>query len=303
MKSTRSRSSFAYLALGLLLVPALAMAVVPNRPGVTRSEKVSRTQVTMTWKDKSSNERHFEIERRRPGGTHFRLRGETGRNVTEFLDTVLPGTVYLYRVRATNNDGSSRPSNTCFVNRTPPSKPIDVNAVLIGLTIARITWADRSATETGFTVERKDEGGRFKTIARLDRNQEEYTDSGLAGANTYTYRVRALGKPSKCIKHSKYSEQRLITTKGNVAILTVKLSGTGKGSVRSFPEGVNCAPRRNKCEVEFPIAEDVLLIPEPRSNSVFLKWKGQRACDGLNGACTLHMGRDREVTAVFKLLE
>ena len=291
-----------YLMIGLILTPTLALADVPARPGVVRSNKVSRSMVRMRWKDKSVNERNFQIERKQPNDAGYRVRGVTDRNEVEFFDKIRPGYVYLYRVRATNSFGSSRPSPPCYVNRTPPSKPIDVNASILGLTRATITWADRSATENGFRIQRKVDGDRFRILAEVDKNVEEYEDTGLDSATTYTYRVRALGKPARCIKHSLWSEERMITTKGNTTILSVVLAGNGKGSVRSFPAGIDCAPNRNKCDAQFPLAEYVMVIPDARTSSYFLKWRGQSACDGVNGACVLYMGRDREIEAVFRLL-
>ncbi len=54
----------------------------------------------------------------------------------------------------------------------------------------QLQWNDRSDNETGFAVERADNGGAFAEIGRVDANGAVYTDSA-PGAGAYEYRVRA----------------------------------------------------------------------------------------------------------------
>ena len=56
----------------------------------------------------------------------------------------------------------------------------------------RLTWTDRSATETGFRIERSPlTNTNFTEIATVGANTTSFTDSGLSRATTYYYRVRA----------------------------------------------------------------------------------------------------------------
>ena len=72
----------------------------------------SVAQLNLGWKDNSSNEDGFCIERS-TDGTHFSELTRTPPNTTSFVDnSAEPGTKYYYRVRAYNNYGLSGYSNT-----------------------------------------------------------------------------------------------------------------------------------------------------------------------------------------------
>ncbi len=65
---------------------------------------VSTSQIDLWWKDNSSSEDGFKIERKNPGKNFYSKVGEVGANVTTFSDTTaLPTQVYTYRVRAYEN--------------------------------------------------------------------------------------------------------------------------------------------------------------------------------------------------------
>jgi hypothetical protein len=83
-------------------------------PAAPTSLKANVSQgISLVWRDNSSNETGFEIER--CGGlgcTNFVLLGSVGPNVTTFKDSsVSRQTTYSYRVRAVNQIGASGYSN------------------------------------------------------------------------------------------------------------------------------------------------------------------------------------------------
>lgn len=55
-----------------------------------------------------------------------------------------------------------------------------------------LTWQDNSDNETGFSVERSDDGlTGWAEVDTVGPNVETFLDTGLTGGNTYFYRVRA----------------------------------------------------------------------------------------------------------------
>ena len=62
----------------------------------------------------------------------------------------------------------------------------------------RISWADNSDDETGFSIERKKDSGSYTEIATVGADITEYTDT-ITEAGNYSYRVRAF-------KGSEYSD-------------------------------------------------------------------------------------------------
>jgi hypothetical protein len=282
---------------------SVAEATVPFAPDRVRRERVDSNHVRITWLDVSNNEDGFEILRRASfqSDDEFAVRGTVGPNVTEFVDDDIDVAIWVYRVRAFNEDGNSDLSNECYVNRPRAAQPLYFNLRLVAITVARVRWHDRSAGERGFELQRSDFGqDNWKTIAITDPNVEVYDDYTLKPASSYTYRLRALGRPAICWDNSKWTPERSFTTKGNVRILQIELTGRGKGLVKSDPERIRCGMKDDHCAAEFPLASEVYLTADPGTYSHFAGWKGYGRCEGLDGTCNVTMMDNVILTAPFK---
>jgi tripartite motif-containing protein 71 len=75
-----------------------------------------------------------------------------------------------------------------------------------------LIWADNSANETGFQIERCEGEGctTFAQIASLQANVSSYANTSLTAGTTYTYRVRAYNAAG----NSDYSNTTGATTEG-----------------------------------------------------------------------------------------
>ena len=54
-----------------------------------------------------------------------------------------------------------------------------------------LNWADNSTNETGFRIERSNDGTNFAALTTVGANVNGYSDTGIAPATTYYYRVAA----------------------------------------------------------------------------------------------------------------
>jgi hypothetical protein len=81
--------------------------------------------------------------------------------------------------------------------------------------------------------------------------------------------------------------------------LEVEVEGTGSGTVTSVPPGFECPPT---CSAEFAEGTTVILVAEPDPGSEFVEWIGCEA-EPSPGECEVTMGEDKEVIAVFDLIE
>ncbi len=72
-----------------------------------------------------------------------------------------------------------------------PAAPSGLSAFKASEIEVELSWSDNSVNEEGFKIERRETGGGFEDIARLDPNTTGYSDKDLAGESPYTYRVRA----------------------------------------------------------------------------------------------------------------
>ncbi len=74
---------------------------------------------------------------------------------------------------------------------TIPAKPGSLNAAAASASTIELSWSDNSSDESGFRVERSDDGVNFAEIASLPANSSSYSDNNLAPDTLYSYRARA----------------------------------------------------------------------------------------------------------------
>lgn len=84
---------------------------------------------------------------------------------------------------------------------------------------------------------------------------------------------------------------------GDLNVVTVALSGSGRGVVSSLASGIGCSTaNQDACTAQFSATSEVVLQASPMTGSRFAEWNG--ACTG-TGACVLAMDASRSVTARF----
>ena len=103
------------------------ITLAPAAPSEQRALALSSSQVKLTWRDISTNEIGFRIERQSPygsnpdgypggSGSSWTEIAVVGANATVFTETGrAPGTAYQYRVRAYNTSGYLAYSKTVYV--------------------------------------------------------------------------------------------------------------------------------------------------------------------------------------------
>jgi hypothetical protein len=100
---------------------------------------------------------------------------------------------YSYKISACNAFGCSADTKIAVV----PFKPITLKATPGSGNIG-LTWVDKSLNEKGFEVFRKPgacaAAGTFAKIHTTAANIQAYSNTGLVGGTTYSYKVRAFTK-------------------------------------------------------------------------------------------------------------
>lgn len=98
----------------------------PTAPTMLTASATLAGDVELRWMDTSSIELDFRVDRSAMASTGFTEIATAPANATMTTITgLMPGTHY-FRVRATNNGGSSAPSNTAVVTVMPPSHVLTV---------------------------------------------------------------------------------------------------------------------------------------------------------------------------------
>jgi hypothetical protein len=94
-----------------------------------------------------------------------------------------------------------------------PSKPTSLTAkASIVSPQINLYWTDNSSSETGFSIERKPNGGVYSKIGTAIANATSYKDASVSSSVKYTYRILAKGS----ILNSGYSNEATATYYGMV---------------------------------------------------------------------------------------
>jgi hypothetical protein len=168
---------------------------IPAAPSGLTITSLLSNKVSLSWIDNSNNETHFKIQRKKgTTGTYAYIK-TTQANVTSYTDkdpALRDGTLYYYRVSATNPGGDSAFSNEAS-GTTALAKPTSATATAVSSSRINLTWVDNSASETGYKIERKKTAtGSYAQIDEVSANVESYRDTNGLDPNTrYYYRIRA----------------------------------------------------------------------------------------------------------------
>ena len=165
----------------------------PAAPTNLNGTSSGPSSVDLTWADNASNELGYRIESKTGETGTYALVITLGPNtVANTLTSLIEGTQYYFRVQGVNAGGRSAYSNEISAT-TILTSPTSLTAQALSSSQVLLTWADRSATETGFKIERSpDTDTNFAEIATVGADTTSFTDSGLSEAATYWYRVRSV---------------------------------------------------------------------------------------------------------------
>ncbi|MEI6914243.1 MAG: fibronectin type III domain-containing protein, partial [Armatimonadota bacterium] len=181
-------------ALAARYTPKLLPPTTPT--GLTAIAQ-SPTQVSLSWKDTSSSETGFTIERASSATGAFTKIKAVAANSTGFTDpSATSGTTLYYRVASYNSTSVSSYVGPVPVIVPPviPAAPTNLAAEASSSSLITLRWTDASSNETSFKVERSTSAsGPFSVItSTVGVNAITYSDSGLTASTAYYYKVSSV---------------------------------------------------------------------------------------------------------------
>ena len=163
-----------------------------RRPTGLRAVATDSTSVSLTWRDESTDETSFTVQRRTGGGAWTEVVELQPNLESAALEGFVASTAYDLRVLAVGPGGST-PSDHVSLTM-PPAPPGNLSAATASSTSATLTWTDASTDETGFYVEYTgpdpDAPGttaRFRLTQDLPAGSTSATATGLVAGGDYVF--------------------------------------------------------------------------------------------------------------------
>lgn len=168
---------------------------LPATPSGLTVTAASGAAVELSWTDNSAHEDSYDIERSETGGWPFTNVGSVGSDVTTFRDaTVSANRTYTYRVWVSREGARAGASNqvTAITATDVPPAPSSVDVYPSGSTGIGVNWSDAAANETGFRIERSENGGAaWSPAGSVVANSSGFSDGGRTPERQVCYRVFA----------------------------------------------------------------------------------------------------------------
>ncbi len=181
-----------YSASGLtgeaMSVPLTTPLVPPSAVAVTINGSSS---VELRWRGNDANATGFRVMRSTDGRTYSLLTTINDNTTATYTDsTITTGVSYLYQLRATTDSNASA-WTTAIRASISLTNPGEFN-VTAAATSVSMSWSGIDANARNAVVQRSTDGGRTYTVlATLTRTATTYTDTAVATATNYMYRVLA----------------------------------------------------------------------------------------------------------------
>ena len=165
-------------------------------PTAVAATAFSASQINLNWTDNATNETGYRISRRLTTGTVWTVVATTIAGATTYNNTGLTaGTGYTYRVSAVAPGGAlvSAAADVSATTAAVTAAPTGFTATAISKTQINLKWTDVATNETGYRISRRlTSGTAWTDLATLAANATSYSNTGLAAATGYSYRVSAV---------------------------------------------------------------------------------------------------------------
>ncbi|TEB06985.1 Spore coat protein A [Pelotomaculum schinkii] len=196
------------------MMHAMVFAVPPKAPSNLVANLFGNglnRRVVLTWMGSSTNETSCTVQRAASSAGPWTTLATLPSGSNSYTDPIdITSNAYYYRVFASNTVGDTATpgfptmtvdsdfSNVVQVGQNqdqPPAAPTNLTATLLTGPRVRLTWWDNAFTETGYVVERSDNGEPYFTLVTVpiyNTGNANYTDTTVMPGNDYTYRVAAV---------------------------------------------------------------------------------------------------------------
>ncbi|MGZ5000794.1 MAG: M12 family metallo-peptidase, partial [Methylomonas sp.] len=167
---------------------------------------------------------------------------------------------------------------------TVPNAPTNLVATAMSTSAIALTWADNASNETGYYVQRSQDGGvSWALVATLGYNVTSFSDSGLTAGTAYTYQVYAYNS----VGNSAFSNTASATT-GVAAIQVVDTTApavaisnpVSNAKVATPNQSINISATDNVGVQSLNLYIDGKLVSSSNSSALSYSWNTKKASAG-----------------------
>jgi PKD repeat protein len=126
--------------------------------------------------------------------------------------------------------GWSDTASVLITTTGPPAVPSNLVTTVVSSSQINLSWTDQSNDETGFAIERSNDGLSWAAINSVGANIQSYANTGLQPETKYYYRVKARNSTGD----SGYTNVASATTQGAPALHVADLDGSRTVSKKSW---------------------------------------------------------------------
>jgi fibronectin type 3 domain-containing protein len=169
------------------------------------SPGMSVTVIATAWVTGNVDEDSFDFQYSLDGSGYSPLFIVDGSQSGTVYVASLPSSVsgsMTVRATDTNRDPGARSLETLNVdhlvirteadpNATPPAAPSLAQATAVSHSLVSVSWTDNATDESGFRIQRSDNGGPWTGIATVNADTTSYEDETVGAGTGYAYRVAA----------------------------------------------------------------------------------------------------------------
>jgi len=184
---------------------SLTLTAVPAAPTGLVAEIITANNVQLTWVNPATNALSVRVERctgldcgsNTDNFQELQSLTPTAANTNDV--TTVANTAYSYRIRTTNNIGSSF-SDVVSLNTDLPAAATNLVATPVSGVAVQLTWTDNAMNESGFFVQRcSGPLCSFITLTSVPANTTSYLDAAATFGTTQEYRVIAANASGQAV--------------------------------------------------------------------------------------------------------
>lgn len=206
----------------------LACTVTVKAPGKTAVKKIvvkKPTAMQVVWEASAGSNGYQVFRSVNEHGGYEEIGRVTGKSNCSFTDeNVVPGKVYYYKVRPTNQNHTGFGSFSAPVRGRTVAKTSITSLASLSSNKMQITWRKVSNAQAYEIYRGTQAGGRFKKIATVKGNTRKFIDKSVKSGKKYCYKINAVGNLNGARIVSGYSETASFRALKQVKITSVKLT-------------------------------------------------------------------------------